>query len=400
MNTLSGELRKIREEFLSQYANCEPIIKAFFEDMKKKESLKMLNTFVFCKGLIKSGEYLALDFGGSNIRISLYKVDNENIELKDARSFSLRGEDFDYTTDDYSLEDIFEMIVDEMEKIIVPDKRYLLGHTFSFAMNSKAKNTATVLELSKGFKLRDAIEQDINECLRRVILRRGLNVVPFVVLNDTTATLLSGFMMNRNTNMACIIGTGHNMCFVNSIGEIINIESGRFNNEVISLTKYDLEFLNKIPDERKFLIEALIGGKNSARLVSEVLDDLVAQNLISSIPDISPKMMSESLERNIDGLDEKQNCALREVSDIIYKRAAYLVACEILGVLRYLKVSEGIYNVVFDGTVYEKTPYFSECLTKILADLLPKKMRVTHVLAKDGSSRGAVIACAMRENKD
>ena len=37
---------------------------------------------------MNEGEYLALDFGGSNIRISLYKVDKEKIELKDERSFS------------------------------------------------------------------------------------------------------------------------------------------------------------------------------------------------------------------------------------------------------------------------------------------------------------------------
>lgn len=396
MNTLSSELDIIKEEFLSPYSNCEPIIEAFCEDMKKKQTLKMLNTYIFCYDHIKDGEYLALDFGGSNIRISLYEVDNENVRLKNSRSFPLRGKDFDYTTDEYSLKDILEMAVDKMEEIINKDKHYLLGHTFSFSINSISKDSATVLEFSKGFNLRDAIGEDINEILREVISERGLKVIPYTILNDTTATLLSGFMFDKNTNMACIIGTGHNMCFVNSVGEIINIESGSFNDDCVPLTKYDFRFLDKIPEEREFLIESLIGGKNSALLVNEVIEDIVSKGLISPIDNITPKIMSKSLENNIEELDELQNCALREVSGIIYKRAAYLVSCEIVGILRYLEVHEGTYNVVFDGSVYEKTPYFGECLTNTLKELLPEGISVTHMLVKDGSRTGAVISCAMK----
>ena len=397
MNTLSSELGIIKEEFLSPYNDCEPIIEAFCEDMKKKHTLKMLNTFIFCQNSIKNGEYLALDFGGSNIRVSLYEVNNEKISLKDCRSFALRGDGFDYTTSEYSLTDIFEMAVDKLEEIIDKDKHYLLGHTFSFAMNSISKISATVLEFSKGFNLKDAVGKDINETLREVIIKRGLHVVPYTVLNDTTATLLSGFMVDKNTNMACIVGTGHNMCFVNSMGEIINIESGSFNDNTIPLTRYDLMFLDKIPQEREFLIESLIGGKNSALLVNEVIEDIVSKGLISPIDNITPKIMSKSLENNIEELDELQNCALREVSGIIYKRAAYLVSCEIVGILRYLEVHEGTYNVVFDGSVYEKTPYFGECLTNTLKELLPEGISVTHMLVKDGSRTGAVISCAMNK---
>ena len=395
MNTLSYELKRIREEFLLPCSNYQTIIDAFCEDMKRKQTVKMLNTFVFWRDIIKSGNYLALDFGGSNIRVSLYEVYRNAVNLIASRKFALRGEDFDYTTNEYSLEDIFEMIVDKIEEIIDPKKTYFLGHTFSFAMESFSKNSAKALEFSKGFKLRDAIGKDINECLKDVIEKRGLKVIPCAVINDTTATLLSGFSINKTTNMACIIGTGHNMCFVDSTGEIINIESGSFNNEVINLTKYDISFLEEIPNERRFLLEALVGGKNLGKLANVVIRELSDKELIFPISNVTTKMLSESLENNIDGLDEYQNCVLREVASIIYKRAAYLVACEILGVLKYLGVTKGRYNVVFDGTVYEKTPYFVEALTKALKHLQPKDIKVTHMLAKDASSVGAVIACAM-----
>lgn len=394
MNDLINELEKIREEFLTPYADCNPIINDFYEDMCNKKSLRMLNTYVFLKDSIKEGEYLALDFGGSNIRVSLYEV-GEDIKLKDTRSFPLRGEGFDYTTSEYSLLDIFEMAVDKMEEIIEPNKKYLLGHTFSFATMAKSKNSATVLELSKGFTIRDAVGKDINEKLKEVIDKRGLNVVPSVVLNDTTATLLSGLVENKNTIMSCIIGTGHNMCFVSSNGEIINIESGNYNSSTICLSKYDEKFLEMIPNEKEFLMEALVGGKNSALLAQVVMDHLATFGLIKMLPNINSKMMSMVLDKDLPELDESQNLALRIVSKSIYQRVAYLVGCEITSVLKYLKITKGNYNVVFDGSVYEKTSYVGKCLTEVLAKLLPTEIKVTHTLNKNGSSMGAIIACSM-----
>ena len=394
MNDLTNELERIREEFLAPYADCNSIINDFYEDMSNKRTLRMLNTYIFLNKCMEKGAYLALDFGGSNIRVSLYEI-GENIKLKDTRSFPLRGEGFDYTTSEYSLTDIFEMAVDKMEEIIEPNKKYLLGHTFSFATMAKSKNSATVVELSKGFAIRDAVGEDINERLKEVIDKRGLNIIPSVVLNDTVATLLSGFVENKDTLMACIIGTGHNMCFISSSGEIINIESGSYNSSAIYLSKYDEKFLERIPNEKEFLMEALVGGKNSALLAQVVMDHLATFGLIKMLPNINSKMMSMALDKDLPELDESQNFALRSVSKIIYQRVAYLVACEIIAILKYLEITKGIYNVVFDGSVYEKTPYVGKCLTDVLDKLLPEEITVTHTLNKNGSSMGAIIACSM-----
>lgn len=394
MRTLANELERIREEFLSPYVDCDSIVNDFCKDMLSKRTVRMLNTYVFLHDSIRQGEYLALDFGGSNIRISLYNVGKEII-LKDTKSFSLRGDGFDYTTSKYSLSDIFEMVVDMMEEIIDPNKEYLLGHTFSFATKAISKNSALFLEFSKGFELSDAIGQDINATLKKVIDKRGLNVTPVAIVNDTTAALLSGRINNKNTISASIIGTGHNMCFINLDGEIINMESGVYNSPAIPLTQYDKEFLNLIPNEREFLLEALVGGKNSALLTKIVMDHIASCGLIKPIPEITSKMMSMVLDKDLPELDELQNCAFRDVAEIIYIRVAYLVACEIMGVLKYLGVKEGTYHFVFDGSVYEKTPYLGRCLTDILKSYLPEGIKVTHSLNKNGSSVGAVIASAM-----
>ena len=394
MSRLVCNIRDIANDFLNPYSeNREALIKSFEDDMREKNSLKMLNTYVFCKKVFKEGEYLALDIGGTNVRVSLYEVDS-NVTLKDTRKFALRGEGFDYTTSEYSLRDVFEMVADRIEEIVKPGKKYLLGHTFSFAIDSKSKNSAKTLVFSKGFAWHDAIGIDVNECLKSVLDERGLNVEPAAILNDTTATLLAGFTKDINTNIACILGTGHNMCFINSNGEAINTESGGFNSPEIPLTEYDEEFLNEIPKERNCLLEALVGGKNIAKLARVVIDSLIEKGCVKQFDKITPEMMSASIVGDLDTLDMWQNYALREVSKIIYCRAAHLIACELVAVFRYLGVTEGSYAVAFDGSVYEKVPYFRECLTKELGKL-SGDIRISHMLVKDGSSVGAVIACAI-----
>lgn len=394
MNDLINELERISEEFLDPYTDCNPIINDFYEDMCKKKTLRMLNTYIFLKDSIKEGEFLALDFGGSNIRVSLYEV-GKNIELRDTRSFSLRYEGIDYTTSEYSLSDIFQMAVDKMKEIIDPSKTYLLGHTFSFATKTISKNSAQILELSKGFEIRETVGHDVNKVLKEVIDKNELKVTPVAVINDCTATLLSGIMNSKNTIISSIIGTGHNMCFVNSDGEVINMESGAYNSQAIPLTQYDKKFLEMIPNEKEFLLEALIGGKNSVLLVKLIMDCIADNGLINPVLPITYEMISTIMVKDLDELDEFQNCALKKVTEILYNRVAYLISCEIIAVLKYLKITNGTYNVVFDGSVYEKIPYVSKYLTDVLDKLLPEEIKVTHNLNKNGSSMGAIIACSM-----
>ncbi len=389
-------LGDITNDFLASYDmdGCLKIIESFEDDMYAKKTLKMLHTHIFCKNDFKNGKYLALDIGGTNVRVSLYEV-NSKVTLKEMRKFALRGDGFDYTTSEYSLCDIFEMVADKIEEIIEPGEKYLLGHTFSFAIDSKSKNSAKTLSFSKGFAWHDAIGIDVNECLKKVLNKRGLNVEPVAILNDTTSTLLAGFMEDRNTNIACILGTGHNMCFIDSNGEVINTESGGFNSSAIPLTEYDKKFLTEIPNERECLLEALVAGKNATKLVKVVFDSLVEEGEIKQTPEITPMMMSQSIEHEIDTLDMRQNLALFEVSKAIYHRAAYLIACEIVAVFSYLGVTKGSYTIAFDGTVYEKTPYFQFCLSEELEKLLGEDIKVSHMLVRNGSSVGAVIACAI-----
>jgi hexokinase len=296
MQVLQGELNKIDAAFDITKYQMEQLSFSFYNDMKNRKTLKMLPTYMYCPEKINKGEYLALDFGGTNIRISLYEfLDNNKIHLKNFEKFSLRGEDFDFTTEEYELKDIFRMVAQKIKNIIQKDKLYFLGHTFSFATNSISKDKATLISFSKGFKLKNAIGKDINDVLKEAFIEEGLNnIEPVSILNDTTATLLAGNFVDKDTDIACIVGTGHNICFKDRDNLIINTECGSFN-DGIPVNGYDIIFLDKIPSEKSNLMDVLIGGKYLGRLAEELINILADQNLITPIKGISAKMLSDSI---------------------------------------------------------------------------------------------------------
>ena len=53
----------------------------FYEDMKNKTMLKMIPTFSYCNVDVPNGEYLAVDFGGTNVRFYKYEVKNKEIKI-------------------------------------------------------------------------------------------------------------------------------------------------------------------------------------------------------------------------------------------------------------------------------------------------------------------------------
>ena len=63
--------------------------------------------------------------------------------------------------------------------------------------------------------------------LFKIIKERNLKIEPMSIINDTTATLLTGNYFNQTADIAVIMGTGHNACFQSETGEIINIDLTR-----------------------------------------------------------------------------------------------------------------------------------------------------------------------------
>lgn len=391
---LQKELDKIATLFdITEYQMYQ-LSDLFYEDMDKKTMLKMIPTYTYCNIDIPNGEYLAIDFGGTNVRCYKYEVKGKEIKILEKVSFSLITEEKNYTTNEYTLEDIMNLIVDKLETIIDKQKEYFLGHTFSFATKSLSKKNAILIDMAKGFELRETENIDVNELLSKVIKERGLKIEPTSIINDTTATLLTGNCKNKNADIAMIIGTGHNACFKNKTGEIINIESA-YMSKGIPLSYYDFNLLDKMPATKNTILEILTGGKYLGLIAEEVVNELFETGFIERKFEVTSQMLTQALENSLsDDYSDTEKEILKEIAEIILKRVAKVVVCEIIAILKYIDEDlEKEHCIVFDGSVYEKNKilqeYIKVYLEKIYGD---NSKKIETLLIKDASSVGAVIS--------
>lgn len=388
----------IQNEFAISDGELTKLVMALGNDMRKPKSLQMLNTYMFFKESAKNGKYLAIDFGGSNIRVNYCELIDGTVKVIKSELVKLRTKEHDYTTADYTLGDIFDICAKKILSMELGSEEILLGHTFSFATKAVDKNTANILYMAKGFETKDVVGQDVNAVLAQSLIKHGLtNVKPVCVINDTTATLLYGRYLYPDADIACIVGTGHNTCYRNKDGEIINMESGGFNSWAIPLNFYEKEMLRLIPNESKYLMEALVGGKNLLNLANVVIEDTVRRGIINPIPNLTEKMLDQVYSEYLNELDQNQNYFLKQLSKTLYTKKAILVACEIKAVLDEIDPElKQSHTVIFDGSVYKYSDCFKDELRIALWRIFKEKANLIQtVLVEDASAKGAIVACAI-----
>ena len=95
---LINELKKINDIYTLSPDEIEKFVEDFSYGLKNKSNgLKMLNSFLYPVETI-DGEYISIDFGGSNVRINLYNISSNNITLLNSIAFSLITEEYNYTS--------------------------------------------------------------------------------------------------------------------------------------------------------------------------------------------------------------------------------------------------------------------------------------------------------------
>lgn len=395
-SNLENKLNEIKSAFCINDSNLVKISDAFYRDMIDKTRLKMFRSFITAPDNICFNEYLAIDLGGSNIRISKFEISKEAILLKDCLKVPLKTKDIDYTTEKYSLKDLFIMILKKFMNFLDKEKTYFLGLTISFGLNSESKDRARIAELSKGFRLRDTLGEDIYLAAIEAINELELKIIPVAIINDVVATLVTGSFYNKNSDIAMIIGTGHNSSFVSNSGEIINVESANFNIN-IPLTEFDKKYLVKNPKVTSKIMEVMIGGKYIGEIAREIINVLVVDGVVEDIHTVSTKVLVDALEGNLVNMySVEQIEVLKTVAKLLFNRAVRLIVAEIAGIIRFID-SDFINNhtIVFDGSVYEKCEYFrNELSSEIINFFGNNASKVSHTLIKDASGMGAAISAA------
>jgi hexokinase len=397
----------------------------------RPSSLPMLPSYIDRPTGGERGEAVAIDFGGTNVRILRARLADGRADCGKTRSFCLKDPDgaYDYTREQTRADELFDFIADHVADIVGGESSdFPLGHTFSFPCRQEGLNRAVLLFWTKEVKTSGVVGNDVTPLLAGALARRGVtNVRPRAVINDTVGTLLAAAYRFRDVEIGSICGTGHNTCYrephhgLTGKPMIVNMEAGSFDG--VRLTPFDRSVDGASARPGGQLIEKQVSGAYLGEVVLAALRVMTAERLLPAADrdwnrgGLSGKHLSKILndgpefqatktitgsELGLPQLNGEQLEAVRRLTVSVTGRSSRLVGATYAGILRYLDPGlTRAHTVAIDGTLYEKMPGYDAGIRAGLEAVLGEGARNAETrLIKDGSGIGAAIAALVADADD
>lgn len=382
-------------------------------------SLRMLKSYVGLPTGNETGEFLALDFGGTNVRVLLIKLmggGKYEVLKKVAKPLCVAGI-YDFVGSDAKAEDLFDFIAGLIDEVIEEDrgKEYLLGHTFSFPSEQTDLYNASLIIWTKEFATQGVEGKVVNDLLCEALTRNGIiNVRPVAVINDTVATLLAAAYKTEATFIGSICATGHNTAYLEPYNGqavsrmILNLESGGFNKVLVNPYDKVLDTQSEKPGEQR--MEKMVSGRYVGELFGLALaDGLGWTGEPFSFDSIDLSVIlgdnSEQLNEVKTLLSKKllidftaEDCAwIKAVAEAVVFRSARLAAASYIGIIWHLDGDQiNAQNIAIDGSLYEKMPMYANAMRQAISEVLGEHgSAINLILENSGSGVGAAIAAAI-----
>ncbi|NXI72499.1 HXK2 protein, partial [Anseranas semipalmata] len=322
-----------------------------------------------------------------------------------------------------------------LEEIGNPQHHLPLGFVFPFSCRQTQLDKAELISWSKGFCCSDVEGKDVVQLLQLAINKQELYHVEVVaLLNDTVGTMMTCSMWGKPCEIALVMGTGTNSCFMaeaqlvevvekNSGRMCVNSEWGCFGddgtlNDV--LTPYDqrVDQESSNPGERRF--EKMVGSLYLGEIVRHVMVMLAAEQALfngasTSILGTKDAFKTQQVLEIMDndegmakarsalealGLQpsERDCCRVQQICRVVVSRAAALSATGLAAILSHMchsrQLERLVVNVGVDGELYRANARFGEILRSV-AGLLAPECAATLVPSTDGNGLGAAMVTAV-----
>lgn len=214
------------------------------------------------------GRYLALDVGGSTLRVAMVELSGQEAQGSESRivrqdSFridraikSLEGRAFF----DWMAQRITDTVSKDLDLETSPESPLLMGLAWSFPIEQTSHKGGRLQGMGKGFLAANGLlGQDLGDIIKAACQTKGLHVELAAIVNDSAAALLSEAYLNSSTRFGLILGTGVNIAVhlpVPTIGRdkfgsrppawfdrashvIVNTELGMFGRGILPRTRWD-----------------------------------------------------------------------------------------------------------------------------------------------------------------
>lgn len=394
--------------------------------MGLKSSLKMLPAYIDRPTGKEKGEFIALDLGGTNLRVlqAALKGQGRIVKLRE-KVFILEKR---HTGT--SAAALFDFIAGCIKNFLKEGKaagrgKFNLGFTFSFPVRPTGRASGTLLHWTKDFRAKDALGKDVVKLLNQSFERKGINNIRITALaNDTVGTLVCRSYTDPHCDVGVILGTGTNACYRDKTKRmLVNIEWGNF--DKLNKTVYDKLLDRDTDNPGEQILEKMVSGMYLGELSRLIIRDSIKRKMLfgglnpavfQKKNNFKTEYMSRAEEdRSADlaGIASllkelgilksgfKDRALLKKICGCVSKRASSLSAIALAAVISKIdpRLSRK-HTVAIDGSVYEKHPGFSKNMRATLRQLFAEKSRkIKMALTKDGSGAGAAIIAAIALKK-
>ncbi|MBN2086406.1 MAG: hypothetical protein JW748_14395 [Anaerolineales bacterium] len=394
----------------------------------RPSSLRMLPSYLARPGGGERGDAVAVDFGGTNVRVLRVRLADGRAQSEKSSSFCLKDPKgtYDHTRAQTRAEELFDFIARHVADVLAGESAILpLGHTFSFPCRQEGINQAVLIQWTKEIRTSGVEGRDVTPLLTEALERQGVrHVRPRAVINDTVGTLIAAAYQLRDVDLGSICGTGHNTCYLEPChpltGQpmIVNMESGNFDG--VTLTPFDRAVNDASGYPGAQLLEKQVSGAYLGEVVLAALRAMTAEGLLPAAnkswdrgtltgvnltqvlkdgPDCGKTKSVAQTQLALTDLSKEQLLSIRKLVESVTGRSARLAGATYAGVVRYLDPGLGRGHVVaIDGSLYAHMPGYDAGIRAGLEAVLgPGARSVTTRLIKDGSGIGAAIAAVVAD---
>ncbi|KAL1839490.1 hypothetical protein VTJ49DRAFT_1465 [Mycothermus thermophilus] len=450
---LVNEIKHLEELFTIDTAKLKEITNHFVNELakglsEKGGSIPMNPTWVMSRPSgHETGSFLALDMGGTNLRVCQVTLTEQKSEFDIIQSKYRIPEELKTGDADELWEYIADCLLQFIETHhgdVAKIEKLPLGFTFSYPATQNYIDEGILQRWTKGFDIAGVEGKNVVPMFEAALASRGVPCKLTALINDTTGTLIASAYTDPKMMIGCIFGTGCNAAYFEDCGSIpklahlnlppdtpmaINCEWGAFDNEgkVLPRTPYDITIDRDSPRPGQQAFEKMIAGLYLGEIFRLVMVDLHKKpsvklfdgqdvsklfkpySLDSSFLSAIEEDPFENLSETLDLFQTKLNInpshpeleLIRRTAELIGTRAARLSACGVAAITK--KKGYTSCHVGADGSVFNKYPHFKARGAQALREILdwpekanPKDEDPIEILAaEDGSGVGAALIAAL-----
>jgi hexokinase len=208
---MADHLRKFETLFTLTPQRMRMIVDAFTESLEvglesPGQVVPMIPTFVFgWPSGHETGEYLALDLGGTNLRVCLvtlngggkFEITQSKYRLTEEQKHEDGQKLFNFCAD--CVKTFIDSNIGNSEDLIKDGVKLPLGFTFSYPCSQDRIDHGVLLRWTKGFSAPNTEGLDVTAMFRKALEDHKVPVDLVALTCDTTGTLIASAYVNPKT---------------------------------------------------------------------------------------------------------------------------------------------------------------------------------------------------------